>query len=118
MNIMYLTSEDQDKLRLIDDVFNAFTEDELKILLGQELVINKLKGIPPRLGIFQGLALDNISQHTTIQKLESDLTILRSEMYQARSDIMTLIKFLNDKFNNYNAHQAEFNTMKSKYGIY
>jgi WD40 repeat protein len=121
MNITYATPDDQEKIKLVERVFNSLTKEELQQLLGHDLVVEKLKGIPDRTGIISSLLMDNMSHDADKMALKNEVMALRGELIQVKIDLASIIKFvnvLNDKLTGYNSEQSNFNTMKSKYGIY
>lgn len=118
MNITYTTPDDQEKLKLVERVFNSLTKEELQHMLGHDLVVEKLKGVPDRTGIISALLMDNMSHDADKMALKNEVMALRGELMQIKADMTTFMKFVNEKMNSYSSEQSNFNTMKSKYGIY
>jgi len=116
--ITIVTPEDREKLELVEKVWDSLSKDELLQLLGQDLVVSKLRGESNRLGLISGLIHDNISKDSEVSLIKSELNTMRSQLFEARADLVTLMKFVNEKFNGYSNAQSEFNSMKNKYGIY
>ncbi len=116
--ITQLTIDDQDKLKLIEQVFSSLTKEEIEHLLSPDLVVNKLKGEPGKVGILSALVLDNNTHNANHQYLMNEVFQLRSELQQTKSDLITVIKFLNERILGYSTESANFNSMKNRYGVY
>jgi hypothetical protein len=118
MNITILTPDDQEKLELIERVFNSLTKEEISDFLSQDVVVGKLKGIPDRMGVLTSLVFDNSNQDMIMTNLQHEVLSLRGELMTMKSDMLILIKYMNEKFQGYSNQQSEFNSMKGRYGVY
>ena len=103
------TTEQFEKLRLFDKLFNAMSVEQVRELSESEQIVARLKGVPESTSILYQLLIDNTS-------MSSDILTLRSELYNLRSDFQTLMK-LTFKPYEYNA-VSDAQSLKSKYGVY
>jgi hypothetical protein len=104
-----LTSEQIEKVRLLDKMFDSLGIEQLRELSESEQIVARLKGTQENSNVLTKLINDNI-QHS------ADLMNLRSELYTLKSDFQVLTKLMLKPFE-YNAIN-DAQSLKSKYGIY
>lgn len=104
----------EQKLILLDKLFNSCSTDDIKAIAGESLTMSVLKeGTITPDGPFSRtgqLVADNIA-------LRNDISYLRSEMMMLKTELHSLIRVLSQPQFNSNA-AADFNNLKIRNGIY
>ena len=101
-----------EKIRLVDQVFNGLSLDDIKYILSADLVVNQLKAHDnspgPILGLFQEVGM-----------LQTELVMLRGELSVLKADFVTALRALNTlSMPSVPQYSSELQSLKSKYGVY
>lgn len=105
-----LTSDQVAKIEVLDKLLSSIDLDQLKQLSESEQVVAKLKGTQSDSNILINL----IREHDTMCV---DLIDTKNQLNALRTDFQVLIRVLQaDVFSP--KYNQDFNTIKSKYGIY
>lgn len=111
--MIYLTPDDTQKFKLIDQFVRAIPTTELNALVEADLVANRLRNADTAISGTSGPIQTILESHN---KLESDVMALRSEVSMLTNDIRSIVKAMSKPFDSYAIN--DFNTIKSKYGAY
>lgn len=106
-----ITEADREKIKLLDQVFRSLSVDELKSILSADLIVDKLKGTEntdgPILSAMQGLSM-----------LQVEIITLRNDHFQLKEDFKAALKVTYQMRMAMTPYSTEFETLKSKYGVY
>ena len=100
------------KIKLLDQLFQAYSVEELTMLIGEDLIVSKLKGIKEEIGPLMQmydsvtlLQIDGIRYQSDIAQLKSDMTsatkILKALVETPASVAYTDLQSLKSKYNVY-----------------
>lgn len=108
--MMVLTSEEQNKIELLDKIINSLSYEQLQLIAEQEGIISKLSGSNTNANIISKLVLE---QQFHQQRIDA----LTMEVASLKNDIKTLISVINQTvftvpYNN------DFSNMKNRYMVY
>ena len=106
--------EDLEKIKLVDQVFNSLSLEEIKSILGADLVVDKLKGGDNKAGPILS-ALQNISM------LQVEIMTLRNDHVQLKEDFKLALKVmqtLSTPMLPTIPYSQELQNLKSKYNVY
>ena len=106
------STEDLEKIKLVDQVFKSLSLDEIKSILGADLIVNKLKGTDTTPGPILSSIQDLSMLRVEIATLRADHTMLKEDFKMALRAIQTL------SAPHVPYYSAEMQTLKSKYGVY
>lgn len=108
--MIYLTDKEKEKIILIDKIFSCMSEEYLQEIANGEEIVARLK--------------DELLPSTIVQKLANECEQLSFDVQQNRIDISTmkadmqlLVKTINQTTFSV-PYISDFNTLKSKLGIY
>lgn len=104
-----MTSDQIEKVELLDRLFGAFSVSQLKEFTETEEVVAILKGNNSNPNILKRLVQEHDNQMMEIMNMKSEVMILRS-------DFNTLVKLVLKPYDYNAANDAQ--TLKSKAGIY
>jgi len=107
--MIVFSPNEQEKIELLDMLFNAASIEQLKELTESEKVVSILSGKYERTNILSRL----VNEHN-FQNLEA--TSLRQEIDMLKHDLQILIKLIL-KPNDYSSH-SDATALKSKYHVY
>jgi hypothetical protein len=109
-----MTNDDIEKIKLVDQVFRSLSLDEIKSILGADLIVDKLKGTEngtgPILSALQSLGM-----------LQVEINALRSDHIQLKEDFKATLKVmqtLSTPMTQVVPYSSELQALKSKYNIY
>lgn len=103
--------DDDAKFALLDKLFRVMSLDDMTQLLGQDIVVGKLKGLSDNFpGPVSQLVTDSM-------RLESDLVTMRIQMQSLQADFVSLLRIMAKPSFDYSA-PSEFTTLKNRHGIY
>lgn len=103
------TTEQMEKLRMIDQFFDAFSVEEFKELVEREEVVARLKGKATTNNPLTNLVL----QH---QVMKSQIMVLQGELSSLRYDLGQLVKVIVKPYD-YNT-PSDINNLKTKHNVY
>lgn len=107
--MMYPTNITMDKIRLLDKLLGALSQEDLQTITETEMVVAKLKGTTDNPRLLENL----INEHV---EMNSNFITLQGELWSTKEEMKTLIKILVKPYEPYVV--SEFNNLKNKYGIY
>lgn len=107
---MNYVGDDLEKIKIIDNAFNALSLEELKQAFGADLIVERLKGVAGRQGPLAQAAME-------LQTARSDIDMIRMETMSMKTDLQILIRCLNKGMGD-SAVVSDFNTLKMRHGIY
>lgn len=102
-------SEQMEKLRMIDQFFDAFSVEDFKELIEREEIVARLKGKATTNNPLTNLVLRHQAMNTQIMSLQAEVSSLKY-------DIQQIVKVLVKPYD-YSA-SCDINTLKSKHNIY
>ena len=102
-------SEQMEKLRMIDQFFDAFSVEDFKELVEREEVVARLKGKATTNNPLTNLVL----QH---QAANSQIMVLQGELASLKFDVGQLVKVIVKPYD-YNT-PSDINNLKTKYNVY
>jgi len=102
-------SEQMEKLRMIDQFFDAFSVEDFKELVEREEIVARLKGKPTTNNPLTNLVL----QHQT---MNSQIMTLQGELASLKYDVQQIVKALVKPYE-YSA-SSDMNALKSKHNVY
>ena len=107
-----MTDDEREKIKLVDQVFKSLSLDEIKSILGADLIVDKLKGTEnttgPIMSAFQNLAM-----------LQVEMLTLRADHNMLKEDFKTALKALNTLSMPAPAiYSNDLQNLKSKYNVY
>jgi hypothetical protein len=106
---MILTSDEIEKIRLLDKLLSSLSRCDLMTLVEEEQIIDKLRGISNQSPILENIVMDN-------QRLSNELSETQSELNVLRYDVQLLAKLILKPYDYDSTSNAQ--NLKSKYGIY
>jgi hypothetical protein len=109
--------DDLDKIKLLDSLFYAFTLDEMKELVGCDLVVSKLRGTADKIGPIEAIHNDVIRLTSQNATLMTDIMNIRSDTMMLKNDFQSLLRCLNKGMGD-SASTSEFYNLKSRHGVY
>ncbi len=107
--MIVFSNNEQEKLELLDMLFNAVSADQLKEFTESEKVVAILSGKYEKTNLFARL----VNEHNF---LTMEVSSLKSEIAVMKHDMQVLVRLLL-KPNDYNSH-SDATALKSKYNIY
>jgi len=107
--MIVISNHEQEKIELLDMLFNAVSVEQLKEFTETEKVVAILAGKYEKTNLFARL----VNEHNVLT-LESSM--LKSEIAVLRNDLQILIRLVM-KPNDYNSH-SDASALKSKYNVY
>lgn len=107
---MYYVGDELEKIKIIDRAFTALSLDDVKQLFGADVIVDKLKGVPDRVGPLAQAAIE-------LQNTAAEVSMLKSDVTSLKTDIQALIRCLNRSVGD-PMNASDFNSLKSRHGIY
>jgi hypothetical protein len=106
-----LTEEQKKKVELLDILFHTASVEELQQMADLERNVLKLKGENKKPSTFTDFVNDynNISATTISSQME---------IWNLKTDLTNIVKVLNTIMNTPVPYNQDFQTLKSKYGVY
>lgn len=98
--------EDRRKLELIDEALTVLSVEDIKDILGQELVVSKLKNKDKKNN------LNILGMYDKLESIENKIISMESSMWSMKNDLQTLVRSVDI------SRTADFINLKSRLGVY
>lgn len=109
-----MNTEDLEKIKLIDQVFKSLSLDDVKSILGADLLVGKLKAHDNSTGTILGAFRELDMLQVEMMTLRSDHIMLKEDFKVAIKAIQTLSTLVTPM----PRYSPELHNLKSKYGVY
>jgi hypothetical protein len=106
-----LTTEQLQKIELVDALFSALDIDQIKELAESEQVVAKLKGVNLNPGLLKNIVQESEIHSVEMMRMASEVTVLKADMQTLVRAVITLV-------NTPPPYSQDLQNLKSKYNVY
>jgi len=99
-----------EKIKLLDQIFQVLSLDDMKQVASCDLVVSKLRGD----AILTGPLLE---MYQTNLRFDAEIMMLRAQIESTKMDFQVLLRCLSKGMGDSNT-AGDFNNLKSRHGVY